>query len=200
MEEIDFDNAPAHSAEGEATEQVSPPKEDIPGHHEEIVFADPPKHDPPKQDELQPDTEEITKLITNAVHPLEIAISKMNESLQDAIQQAIQRPQSETSPDAYNISALQFQAAMLQPCNAQILPAAVRDEIDRLYRIEDAHNIAKRAEHALNHIIDHALILLKIPDDPDEQRLMLSMLNTWYTKAYPDRKPLKIASTASSPS
>lgn len=182
MEEEYFDNAPAHSAEGEATEQVSPPEEHIPGNHEEIVFSD-----PPKQDEPQPDTEEIAQLIANAVHPLEIAINEMNESLQD-------------SPDAYNISSLQFQAAMLQPCNGQILPASVRDEIDRLYLVEKEYNIAKRAQKALILIVEHDPVMLNLPEDPDERILIMELMNEWYTREYPDRKPLKIASTLSSPS
>ena len=174
MEEEYFDNAPAHSAEDEATEQVSPPKKDIPGNHEEIVFAD-----PPKQDEPQPDAEEIAQLIANAVHPLEIAINEMNESLQDAIQQATQR---------------------LQPCNGQILPASVRDEIDRLYLVEKEYNIAKRAQKALILIVEHDPVMLNLPEDPDERLLIMELMNEWYTREYPDREPLKISSAASSPS
>lgn len=192
MEEEYFDNAPAHSAEGEATEKANTPEEHIPGNHKEIVFAD-----PPKQDEPHPDAEEIAQLIANAVHPLEIAINEMNESLQDAIQQATQRPQSDSSPDAYNISSLQFQVAMLQPCNGQILPASVRDEIDRLYLVEKEYNIAKRAQKALILIVEHDPVMLNLPEDPDERLLIMELMNEWYTREHPKRKPLKISSAAS---
>lgn len=161
------------------------------------------------------DMEAIAQLITGALSPLETAINELHQEngeesrtdgylttfiseIGESLHKAINDLASETSPDAaYNVSALQFQAAMLQPCNGQILPASVRDEIDRLYAVEDAHNIAKRAEQALNHLLDHDPILLKIPDDLEEQQLMMAVLNAWYTKAYPERNPLKLSSAAS---
>jgi hypothetical protein len=81
----------------------------------------------------------------------------------------------------------------INPCEDKILPAAVSDEIDRLYKIEDAHQISERAERALNLIIDNNPILIKLPDNPDDQLLLMETLNRWYKQAYPDREPLKLS-------
>jgi hypothetical protein len=188
---------------------------------EDIQFAKPPSQpELPEPPELpHPDIATITELLTEALRPLESAIETLveaqDEEIQEtaqanklllktisdmnkSLQQIITTPQSGTSPDAHNISAFQFQAAMLQPCNGQILPEYVRAEIDRLYTIEKAYKIARRAERALDHILDHDQILIKLPDNPDEQLLLTSVLNGWYTQAHPDREPLKLLRPASS--
>lgn len=187
---------------------------------EDLQFAKPPSQPelPEPPEPTHPDIATITELLTETLRPLESAIETLVEAqdeeiqetaqanklllktisdMNESLQQIITTPQSGTSPDDHNISALQFQAAMLQPCNGQILPECIRAEIDRLYSIEKAYKISKRAERALDHILDHDQILIKLPDNPDEQLLLTSVLNGWYTQAHPDREPLKLLRPAS---
>lgn len=87
------------------------------------------------------------------------------------------------------------QAAGLQTTRYQS-PASVCYALDSKCNVEDMYALSELAETALNHIIEHEPILLKPPDDLDERLLFLAMLNAWYTKAYPDREPLKLSSPA----
>jgi hypothetical protein len=152
-----------------------------------------------------PDVTTIAQLIEEALAPLQESIDTLTEvyleeppwceRLSKLIKE-VNKPIKGTTPDpddSYNISALKFQAAMLQPCNGQILPAAVRDEIDRLYKIEAAHKISERAERALNHILYNDPIMIKLPDNQDDRLLFMSVLNGWYTQAHPNRAPLKLS-------
>lgn len=121
-------------------------------------------------------------------------LSKLANNLIESIpgESSNKRGAKATSDDWYNISALQFQAAMLQPCNGQVLPAYVRDEIDRLYSVEKKYATAIRANRALTLIVDHDPVMLRLPEDPDERLLLMEVLNEWYTKEYPERKPLTL--------
>lgn len=209
-----FDNA------SKDNDQPEPRPTQNPMESKDLQFAKP---SPTPASIGAPGLTEVTQLITEAIAPLETAINELSQvqsegaqaieqankttlkairDMKESLQQVIDTPDPEGGTDldtAYNISAFQFQAAMLQPCNGQILPAAVRDEIDRLYKIEKEYEVAKRAAATLNYLLDHTPILLKPPDDPDERSLMLSMLNSWYTQAHPDRPPLKLHSSGYSP-
>lgn len=195
IEEIDyFDNASGH-------EESSIPHTEPPQEQKDIIFAEPPT--PPEEpDPTTLNTSEIAEIITENLYPLESAITNLAQAhgegvdaiaqangqiltiignLNESLQQVLHPPQSGTDPGK---------------CNNQIIPAAVSDEIDRLYGIEKAHEISKRAERALNHILDHDPILLKIPEDPDERLLFMAVMNEWYTQAYPNRKALKLSYSA----
>lgn len=77
------------------------------------------------------------------------------------------------------------------------LPAPVRHAINDQCDIKDMYALSELAEKALNHIIEHEPILVKLPDDLDERLEFLAVLNAWYTKAHQDREPLKLSSPAS---
>lgn len=162
-----------------------------------------------------PDEAIIAQLIKEAVTPLRVAVETLTEvyieepqwctDLTKLASELIKSIPGESSnkrgeknfsekftDDRYNISALQFQAAMLQPCNGQVLPAYVRDEIERLYGVEKKYAIAIRANRALTLIVEHDPVMLKIPEDPDERLLFMEVVNEWYTREYPKRKPLTI--------
>jgi len=152
-----------------------------------------------------PDMTEIAQLIEDALNPLRGSVETMTEAYTEepqgyerlselinerskSLHHEINKLIKEPTPDP-----LQPQDAMLQPRDGQILPASVRDEIDRLYQIEKAHKISERAERALNHIIDNDPILIKLPYNQDDQLLLMSILNGWYTQAHPERAPLKLS-------
>ena len=153
----------------------------------------------------------LTQLIKEAVTPLRESIETLTEvyleepqwctDLSALINELIKSIPGEssnkqganaTSDDWYNISTLQFQAAMLQPCNGQVLPAYVRDEIERLYGVEEKYAIAIRAQRALALIVETDPVMLKLPEDPDERLLLMEVVNEWYTREYPERKPLTL--------
>lgn len=153
----------------------------------------------------------LTQLIKEAVTPLRVAVETLTEVYIEEPQWCIdlstlgrklirsipgesshKRGANAISDDRYNLSALQFQAAMLQPCNGQVLPTYVRDEIERLYAVERRYAIAIRAQRALKLIVECDPVMLKLPEDPDEQLLLMEVVNEWYTREYPERKPLTI--------
>ena len=210
-EDFDPDYFDTEDADTDHEIPQGPPREDL-------EFGKPPQPEPPEP--APPDMATIAELLTEALHPLESAIGDLAQAhtkglqareqttnfllktlsdMKDSLTQSITESRSETNPGDHNISALQFQAAMLQPCNGQILPEYVRDEIDRLYDVEKAYKITKRAVHALEYILNQDRILLKLPEDPDEQLLFMAVLNGWYTQAHPDRQPLKLSRSAPSP-
>jgi len=166
-------------------------------------------------EETHPEEAIITHIIEDAVMPLRVSIETLAEvyleepqwctDLSELINELIKsipkesshkRGANSTSDDRYNISALQFQAAMLQPCNGQVLPTYVRDEIKRLYGVEEKYAIAVRAQRALTLIVEHDPVMLKLPEDLDERLLFMEVVNEWYTREYPERKPLTLNSPA----
>lgn len=177
---------------------------------EEINFAQPPKPTEPRSLDIQEFTagclycDSVVSRRTQEDadawldEHLQICPTKALSELCDIATQALEDIQNGVKSDNYNLSALQFQVAMLQPCNGQILPAAVRDEIDRLYAIEKKYAVAELAHRVLVRIVEHEPILVTIPEGPDDRLIMLAILNRWYSKAYPDRDPLKLSSSQSS--
>lgn len=194
--EIDyFDNASGH-------EESSTLHTKLPQEQKDIVFAEPPS--PPEEpDPITPDTSEIAEIITEAIQPLESLIMDLAQAHGEGMDARVQANKqiltaiSTLTKSMQQVMSTPQNITALGDCNNQILPAAVSDEIDRLYGIEKAHEISKRAEKALNHILDHDPILLKIPEDPDERLLFIEVMNGWYTQAYPDRKALKLSYAAS---
>ena len=78
------------------------------------------------------------------------------------------------------------------PCNGKVLPEYLRNEIERLYGVEKKYTTAIRANRALTLIVEHDPVMLKLPEDPDEQLLLMEVMNEWYTREYPERKPLTL--------
>lgn len=145
-----------------------------------------------------PDVITIAQLIEDALNPLIESIETMTEAYTEEPQgytrlSELINERSKSLHQEINKSLKEPTSDPDQPCNGQILPASVRDEIDRLYKIEKAHKISERAERALNHILDNDPILIKLPDNLDDRLLLMSVLNGWYTQAYPDRAPLKLS-------
>ena len=164
----------------------------------------------PLSDPPHLDTADFAQLIEDAVTPLMESIDTLSELITEdppglaqlsqqlataakSIQEAITniQPQNASSPDDPNISALKFQVAMCQPCNGNLLPAAVSHELDRLYVIEDAYATAAPAEKALTHLLDYTPVLIRLPTDPDDRLLTLALLNAWYKRARPHKEPLE---------
>ena len=167
------------------------------------------------QEDTHPEGAEIAQIIEEAVMPLQEAIETLTEAYLEEPQWCTElstlvgklmasipkesshkRGANSTSDDRYDISALQFQAAMLQPCNGQVLPTYVRDEITRLYGVEEKYATAVRAQRALTLIVESDPVMLKLPEDPDERLLFMEVVNEWYTREYPERKPLTLKSPA----
>jgi 3-oxoacyl-ACP reductase-like protein len=212
-EVVEYDGAPADDSPEPQEPEESEATYTDPQTSSDLPFPTPPVTTMPPP---HPDINATTSAIEAAVRPLEVAIAEMAANQKENVQESdntfeILSTMSESLHElltdikkeigAYEstVSSMKFQTAMMQSFIGQHIPAAVKEEIDRLYAVEDAYNIAELAERVIEYITKNPA-LIKLPEDEDETQMLLAMINTWHVRAHPGEGKLRIITKKTHPS
>lgn len=212
-EVVEYDGSPADDfpepqepEEPEATYTDPQTSSDLP-------FPNPPVTTMPAP---HPDINATTSAIEAAVRPLKVAIAELaanqNENVQESdnifeilstmnesLHELLTDIKKEIGAYESTVSSMKFQTATMQSFIGQPIPIAVKEEIDRLYAVEDAYNIAELAERVIEYITKNPT-LIKLPEDEDETQMLLAMINTWHVRAHPGEGKLCITTKKPHPS